>query len=152
MPTEPEIRQTNEQIVRDFLRLLSEKNMAAWIELWTEDAVQEMPFSPSGFPTKVEGREALRKHYSNLPKAYGRMVFPDLVIHSMLDPNWVIAEYRGEIDVLATGRPYNNHYCGLFYLQAGRITLFREYYNPTVMTEAFGDASELARGFSLTND
>lgn len=37
MSTEQELRQTNEQIVRDFLRLLSEKNMNAWIELWAEE-------------------------------------------------------------------------------------------------------------------
>lgn len=68
----------------------------------------------------------------------------------MLDPNWVVAEYHGELEVLATGRPYNNHYCGLFYLREGRIALFRKYYNPIVLSEAFGNPSELARGFSLT--
>ncbi len=151
MPTEREIRQTNEQTLRDFLRLLAEKNLESWIELWTEDAVQEMPFSPSGFPLQLEGREAIRKHYSNLPATMGRMAFPDLVIYPMLDPNWLLAEYRGEIEVLTTGRPYNNHYCGLFHFREGRIALFREYYNPTVLTEAFGNLSELARGFSLKN-
>jgi uncharacterized protein len=151
MKTENALRNTNEQTIRDFLRLLAEKNLDAWIELWIEDAVQEMPFSPPGFPTKLEGREALYKHYSNLPQAFGRIAFPDLVIHAMLDPNWVMAEYRGEIDVLATDRPYNNHYCGLFHLQAGRITLFREYYNPLVLKEAFGDPAELAHSFSLTH-
>lgn len=149
MPTEPYTRRANEQVIRDFLYLLAEKDMDTWIELWTEDAVQEMPFSPAGFPTKVEGREAIRKHYSQLPKAYGRMAFPDLVVHSMLEPNWVVAEYRGEIEVLVTGRPYNNHYCGLFHLREGRIALFREYYNPIVLSEAFGGPSELARGFSI---
>lgn len=148
--TESEIRQINEQTMRDFLRLLAEKNMDAWGELWTEDAVQEMPFSPAGFPTRVEGREALQKHYSGLPEAYGAMAFPDLVLFPMLDPNWVLAEYRGDIDVLATGRPYNNHYCGLFHLRDGKIAFFREYYNPIVLAEAFGDLSQLARGFSLT--
>lgn len=151
MLTEHDARQANEQTIRDFLRLLAEKDMDAWIELWTEDAVQEMPFSPAGFPTKVEGREAIRKHYSNLPQTMGRMAFPNLVIHPMLDPSWVVAEYRGEIEVLATDHPYNNHYCGLFHFREGRIALFREYYNPTVLSEAFGDPSELARGFSITN-
>ncbi len=56
-----------------------------------------------------------------------------------------------EIEVLATGLPYNNHYCGLFHFQEGLIALFREYYNPTVLSEAFGGPSELARGFSITN-
>lgn len=151
MATELEIRQINEQTVRDFLRLLGEKKMDAWAKLWAEDAVQEMPFSPAGFPTEVEGRDALIKHYSGLPEAYGAMSFPDLVLYRMSDPNWVLAEYRGEIEVLATGRPYNNHYCGLFHLQDGQIVLFREYYNPLVLTEAFGGESALAQSFSLNH-
>lgn len=69
----------------------------------------------------------------------------------MLDPDWVLAEYRGEIEMLATGGPYNNHYCGLFHLRDGKIVLFREYYNPIVLTEAFGDLSELSQSFSLVN-
>lgn len=147
--TETEKRETNQQVVRDFLRLLAEKNMDAWADLWTADAVQEMPFSPPGFPTKVEGRTALINHYSGLPSAYGAMSFPDLVIHPMLDPDWVLAEYRGELDVLATGRPYNNHYCGLFHFRDGKIAMFREYYNPNALTEAFGGLSELQESFSL---
>lgn len=151
MPTEQETRQANEQTVRDFLCLLAQKNMDAWANLWTEDAVQEMPFSPAGFPTRVAGRDALIKHYSGLPAAYGAMSFPDLILYPMSDPNWVLAEYRGEIEVLATGRSYNNHYCGLFHLRDRQIVLFREYYNPIILTEAFGDASELAQSFSLNH-
>lgn len=151
MQSEQDMRRINEQTVRDFLHLLAEKNLDAWADLWTEDAVQEMPFSPAGFPTKVEGRNALLKHYSGLPKAYGAMSFPDLVIYPMLDPSWVLAEFRGEIDVIATGRPYNNHYCGLFHLDNGKISLYREYYNPTVLTEAFGGALELFQSFSVSN-
>jgi hypothetical protein len=124
MPTEHDIRKANEQTIRDFLRLLAEKDMDGWIELWTEDAVQDMPFSPAEFPMRLEGREAIRKHYSRLPQTMGRMAFPDLVIYPMLDPNWFVAEYRGEIEVLTTGRPYNNCYCGLFHFQERRIALF----------------------------
>lgn len=151
MLTEQDTRQANQQVIRDFLRLLAEKDIDAWIELWTEDGVQEMPFSPAGFPTKLEGRKAIYKHYSNLPAAYGQIAFQKLVIHPMLNPNWVLAEYRGEIEVLATSRPYNNHYCGLFHLHSGQIALFCEYYNPIVLSEAFGDFSELARGFGITH-
>lgn len=69
----------------------------------------------------------------------------------MIDPNWVLVEYRGQIEVLATDRSYNNHYCGLFQLHNGKICLFREYYNPIVLTEAFGDPTELAQSFSLNH-
>ncbi len=45
MSTEQLIRTTNEQTVRDFLSLLSQKDLDTWLKLWTEDAVQDMPFS-----------------------------------------------------------------------------------------------------------
>jgi hypothetical protein len=36
------------------------------------------------------------------------MVFGDRVVYPLLDPTWVAIAYRGEIDVLAMGKPYNN--------------------------------------------
>ncbi len=135
-----QIRQKNERTVRDFLDLLSKKRMNAWLELWDKDGVQDMPYSPPGFPKRVEGKAAIAKHYSALPTNVGRMVFPDLVIYPMVDPNTFYAEYRGEIEVLATGKPYNNIYAGLFKFRNGKILLYREYYNPMVFTEAWGDS------------
>ena len=83
----------------------------------------------------VDGNEAkaIAKHYSSLPQAVGTMNFFDLKLYPMQEPNWILAEYRGEIEVLSTGRPYNNRYCGLFQLRDGKIALFREYYNPLTL-------------------
>jgi ketosteroid isomerase-like protein len=147
MSTEQLIRTTNEQTVRDFLSLLSQKDLDTWLKLWTEDAVQDMPFSPPEFPSRLEGRKAIAKHYSSLPQAVGKMDFLDLKLYPLQDPDWILAEYRGEIEVLSTGRPYNNHYCGLFQLRNGKIALFREYYNPLTLREGFGDG--LTNSFSL---
>lgn len=44
----------------------------------------------------------------------------------------------GEIQIAATGKPYNNRYIGLFRLRDGKIVLFKEYFNPTILTESFG--------------
>ena len=123
-----------------------------------------MPFSPPEFPKLLEGRKAIAKHYSSLPQAVGTMNFFDLKLYPMQEPNWILAEYRGEIEVLSTGRPYNNRYCGLFQLRDGtlasrfngsqtrnalarKIALFREYYNPLTLREGFGDG--LTQSFSL---
>lgn len=135
-----QIRQKNERVIRDFLDLLSKKRMNAWLELWDQNGVQDMPYSPPGFPKRVEGKVAIAKHYSTLPTNVGRMVFLDLVIYPMVDQNTLFAEFRGEIEVLATGKPYNNTYAGLFQFRNGKILLYREYYNPMVFTEAWGDS------------
>jgi hypothetical protein len=144
-----EVRQKNEQAVRNFLALLSEKRMDEWLELWAEDGVQDMPYSPSSFPKRLEGKAAIAKHYSALPTSVGRMVFPDLVIYPMLDPNAIYAEYRGEIEVLTTGKPYNNIYATLFQFRDGKILLFREYYDPIVFAEAWGGS--ISDGFNLSH-
>lgn len=149
MILETQLRQKNEQVVRDFLDLLSQKRLKDWIELWAEDGMQDMPFSPPGFPKRVEGKAAIAQHYSSLPISVGKMVFSDLVMYPMLDPNLLFVEYRGEIEILATGKPYNNIYGGLFQFHAGKIQLFREYYDPLVFVEAWG--ASFTEGFNLTD-
>jgi uncharacterized protein len=135
------IRQKNEQTIRTYFQLLSQKRMDEWLKLWADDGVQDMPYSPTGFPKRVEGKAAVAKHYSALPKSVGRMVFPDLIIYPMTDPNTFFVEFRGEIEVLATKKPYNNTYAGLFKFRDGKVVLFREYYDPIVFVEAWGNSS-----------
>jgi uncharacterized protein len=132
------IRQKNEQTIRTYFDLLSQKRIDKWLELWAEDGVQDMPYSPQGFPKRITGKAAVAKHYASLPNSVGRMVFPDLVIYPTTDPNIFFVEFRGEIEVLATGKPYNNTYAGLFKFRDDKIVLFREYYDPIVFQEAWG--------------
>ncbi|KAB8332166.1 nuclear transport factor 2 family protein [Scytonema tolypothrichoides VB-61278] len=135
------IRQKNEQTIRTYFELLSQKRMDEWLKLWADDGVQDMPYSPAGFPKRVEGKAAVAKHYSALPTSVGRMVFPDLRIYPTTDPNTFFVEFRGEIEVLATKKPYNNTYAGLFKFRDGKVVLFREYYDPIVFQEAWGNPS-----------
>ncbi|RUT08332.1 hypothetical protein DSM106972_015000 [Dulcicalothrix desertica PCC 7102] len=135
------IRSRNEQTIRRYFELLSQKRMDEWLKLWAEDGVQDMPYSPKGFPKRVEGKAAVTKHYSALPTSVGRMVFPDLKIYPTTDPNTFFVEFRGEIEVLATKKPYNNTYAGLFKFRDGKVALFREYFDPIVFTEAWGSPS-----------
>jgi ketosteroid isomerase-like protein len=132
-------QQQTEQAVRDFLTSLETKNMEALAAVWTEDAVQDMPFSPAGFPNRVEGRENLIQHYAAWPEISGNANFTDeLVFYPMADPTMVFAEWRGVVDILPTGRLYEQQYGGLFQVVDGQIQLFREYYDPIVFSVAFG--------------
>lgn len=149
--TNDDVRRANVGAAHAFLDRLSEKDMDAWATLWADDAVQEMPFAPAGFPRRVVGKAALVRHYANLPATSGRMVFLDRVERPMLDPSEVLLEYRGEIELIEVGRRYDNRYAGLFAFDGdGLITLFREYFDPTVLAEAWGDA--LGDGYNLTTE
>ena len=126
-------RQQTQQAVIDFLTSLEDKDMDKFASVWAEDAVQDMPFSPDGFPKRVEGKANLIKHYAAWPETSGKANFTDeLVFYPMQDGNMVFAEWRGEVEIIPTGRNYNQRYGGLFHVVDGKIELFREYYDPIV--------------------
>lgn len=132
-------RQQTEQAVRDFLTSLETKDMEAFASVWAEDAVQDMPYAPERFPRRVEGRDNLIQHYSSWPEVSGTANFTDeLVFYPMEDPTMVFAEWHGVVEIIPTGRTYEQRYGGLFRVVDGKIVLFREYFNPTVFVEAFG--------------
>ncbi|MEB3358517.1 MAG: nuclear transport factor 2 family protein [Synechococcales bacterium] len=132
-------RQQTEQAVRDFLTSLETKDMEAFAAVWAEDAVQDMPYAPEGFPRRVEGRDNLIQHYGAWPEVSGEANFTDeLVFYPMQDPTMVFAEWHGVVEIIPTGRIYDQRYGGLFQVVDGKIVLFREYFNPIVFVEAFG--------------
>lgn len=145
------LRERNVAVVEEFFARLEAIDVDGFVELWAEDGVQEMPFAPEGFPSRLNGREDVRRQYGRMPEAYTRMVFPDRTISPMLDPEWVVAEYRGEIERV-DGGSYNNGYMGVFRIVNGKITLFKEYFDPNILVESFGGQEGLARTFSLPEE
>ena len=146
-------RQQTKQTVIDFLTALEDKDMDKFAELWAEDAVQDMPFSPEGFPKRVEGKNALIQHYAAWPEISGRANFTDnLVFYPMQDATMVFAEWRGDVEIIPTGRQYKQRYGGLFQVVDGKIEQFREYYDPIVFKDAFGlDADKTSNGSQRSN-
>lgn len=132
-------RQQTRQAVLDFLTGLEEKDMDKVNAVWTEDAVQDMPFVPANFPSRVVGRDALIAQYAAWPEVSGAANFTDnLVFHDGADPQTVFVEYTGVVDIIPTGETYRQTYGGLFHVEAGKITLFREYFDPREFARAFG--------------
>lgn len=133
------IRQQTRDAVYRFLTALEDKDMTRFAEVWAEDAVQDMPFSPDGFPKRVSGRNRLIAHYSQWPEISGQADFTsNLRFYPLADPTMVFVEYTGSVDIIPTGRHYRQTYGGLFHVLDGKIQLFREYYDPTAFVHAFG--------------
>ncbi len=98
-----------------------------------------MPFSPEGFPKRVEGKDNLIQHYAAWPEISGQANFTDkLVFYPMQNATMVYAEWWGDVHIISTGRQYEQRYGGLFHVVDGKIELFREYYDPIVFQDAFG--------------
>src|SRR5919112_2851007 len=78
----------NVGVVEEFFARLETIDVEGFVELWAEDGVQEMPFAPEGFPSRLNGKEDVRRQYGGMPQAYTRMKFPGRAIRPMLDPEW----------------------------------------------------------------
>jgi ketosteroid isomerase-like protein len=133
-------------VARTVLEGLSALDADLVVSCFADDAEQEMPFAPAGFPDRREGIEAISQMYHALP-AMARSIKFD--VHNewrMADPEWVLLEYDGKIEQ-ADGSHYDNHYFGLFRVVDGKIKLFREIFDSVVLVQAF---SEEAREKALS--
>lgn len=138
-------RARNRQVVEDFFAALEAMDLERFVGLWAEDGVQSMPFSPEGFPRRLEGREAVRNQYRSLPENYRSMRFPREIL-AMDDPARFVVRYTGEIE-LKDGGLYDNSYVGLFTVRDGQIAEFVEYFDPIILQRAFGD--QLQQNFNV---
>jgi ketosteroid isomerase-like protein len=69
-------------------------------------------------------------------------------IYDLLDPNMLIARYRGDAE--GRGKPvaYQNEYIGFFRFVDGKIALWREYANPEVSHSALAQFADDAPAVS----
>jgi hypothetical protein len=141
------IQRENRKVVEEFFTRLESMNIDRWLELWDEDGVQEMPYSPQGFPKYLKGKAAIQQQYSSLPQNFHSMHFVDHVFHETSDPAVFIVEYKGIIDVKLTNTAYNNVYCGIFTVRDRRLIYFKEYFDPIILQSAFGE--KLQENFNI---
>ncbi|MFC5075558.1 nuclear transport factor 2 family protein [Kitasatospora cinereorecta] len=128
-----------ERLYRHSLRLLLDKDIEGWIALCDDAAVFEFPFAPNGFPSKLEGREAVAAYMRGYPDSIDLREIPRLEIHALRDPDTVVAEWRGVGRVVASGAPYEMSYVAFVTVKDGRITRYRDYWNPLAIPGSLDD-------------
>jgi ketosteroid isomerase-like protein len=117
-------------------------------DLFSENAVFEMPFLPPGAPRQEAGCEAFRAH---LRGAIGLQEFDSVDsvhIHETTDPEVVITEYRLHGRVVATGKRFASDIVMIARVRGGLITWSRTYSNPLDGAIAFGMVQDLLAGLT----
>lgn len=127
------------------LELLKAQNMDKWSQLWAEDAVIEFPYAPPGSPLRLKGKQAIFNFFKDSFKYVKFLAWSDFQIYPMLAPDTIFVEFRGIGEVIETGRPYKQVYCGLLRMKDGKIAFYRKYLNPLIVQEAFSNANSLKR-------
>jgi ketosteroid isomerase-like protein len=131
MPT----HRSPEQLYRHSLRLLLDKDIAAWTGLWAEDGEMEFPFAPPGWPRRLAGRDAIAAYMRGYPDHIDLHDFPDLRIHRTTDAQTIVAEMRGLGRLVETGAPFDMTYIAVVTAREGRFTSYRDYWNPLAVQQ-----------------
>ncbi|MER7584467.1 nuclear transport factor 2 family protein [Kitasatospora sp. NPDC097691] len=118
------------ELYRHSLRLLLDKDIAAWVDLWSERGVMEFPFAPPGLPRRLEGRDAVAGYLRDYPDHIDLHDFPDLRIHETTDPATIVVEMRGVGRLVKTGAPFDMTYVAVVEVHDGRFASYRDYWNP----------------------
>ena len=124
-----------------FIEALSQRNASDALLLLSEEAVLEMPYplasGENQYGTRRMWGEPLRKYVNGITQRNSKISFNNSVWRTAND-GVVILESDGDMVRAKDGKRYQNHYIVLFEVSDGKITLWREYFNPVVAARTFG--------------
>ncbi len=133
-------------LYRHGLKLLLDKDIAAWIDLWDDNGVFEFPFAPDGWPKRLEGKAAIADYMSGYPDHIDLHDFPYVEIHQTTAAQTIVVEMRAVGRLVETGNPYDMTYIAVVTVEDGRITRYRDYWNPlVVLQDSMGDFTRSSR-------
>lgn len=106
-------------------------DIARWLELFADDAVVEFPYAPAvGTPARLVGKPAIAAYFGGAPGTFKDLRFTGLRRFPGADPEQAIAEVHGSARVGPHDRPYEQDYVMVVHTRAGKISAYREYWNP----------------------
>ncbi|WP_378742480.1 nuclear transport factor 2 family protein [Nocardia brasiliensis] len=124
-------------IIEQFFEFTSAKEFEKLFALFTDDVRMSIPYQLPGFPSHVEGMDAMRRSTAAMDR-YERNINVVGKIEPMLDPDSFLVESKGDMVVQETGRPYRNDYLNVFRFRDGKIAEWVSYHDPVRQLVAFG--------------
>jgi uncharacterized protein len=107
-----------------------------FLDLFAEDVVFEFPYAPEGLAKRLDGRDRLAAHLARLGPLLQFDRF-DLDA-SYVCGDTVVFEFTCEGRGVTTGVAYDQTYISVVTLRDGRITRYKDYWNPLVALAALG--------------
>ena len=129
-----DLRRRNRAIVEAFFDPAQQSQR---LELFAEDGVKEIPFAPRMIePRAWRGRAELERNAAENAGRFAGIAHVDVRIFPSEDPNELWATSRMGPEATFHGRRYPQEFVHYFLLEDGRIKLWREYFNSSVLGEA----------------
>ena len=98
-----------------------------YFEAIADDAVFEYRYIFPGFPTKIEGRDALMALYAGYGDSTVLHGGDALIAHRSQDPRILILEYEVHGKKVSTGNAYDNRFISVVTIEDRKIVHWRDY-------------------------
>jgi uncharacterized protein len=129
-----------EKLFRKHLETVT-TNKKEWLALFDSNAVIEFPFAKRiGFPDRIEGLPKIQNYIESLPAGFEDFEFSDVKIYAHEDADSLTAEFKGFIPANGKRPEYRQTYICWFSSKEGKITHYKEYWDPTAVSEFIGGA------------
>jgi ketosteroid isomerase-like protein len=129
------------ETAKAFIAALSDLNADKALMLLSDEAVLEMPYplasGENKYGTQRMWGDPLHKYVKGITQRNSSIAFENAVWR-VADDGVLILECDGDMVRAKDGARYQNRYIVLFAVTNGKITLWREYFNPVVAARAFG--------------
>ncbi|NUU76641.1 nuclear transport factor 2 family protein [Paenibacillus xylanilyticus] len=135
-PMEQKENNTAHRIMHGFTQWLLDGKLDQWTELFATNAVFEFPYAPAGYPQLLEGKDAIAKHVHSLFEQMEIEEFSEPVIMVAQDQDQFVAEFTCKGRSLITNKPYHQAYISVVTHHNGKITHYKDYWNPLVVLES----------------
>lgn len=129
------------ETAKAFIAALSDRNADNALMLLSDEAVLEMPYplasGENKYGTQRMWGDPLRNYVKGITERNSTIAFKNSVWR-VADDGVLILECDGDMVRAKDGVRYQNRYIILFSVTDGKITLWREYFNPVVAARTFG--------------
>src|SRR5579883_2220701 len=127
------------QVVKDFQRLLEEKNLSAWMNLWADDAINHYPYGSGIFPEKIVGKQGIYENWKGVFELFESLSFPLHDIYVDMTKQAAIMRFDSHNIMKGGTRRYDNTFvCILIFNEEGKIKEYYEFFNPITLGVTFG--------------
>lgn len=126
----------SEHTVRTLLDAVSSRDYATQRACLADDLVMETPYAPAEFPNRHEGPDAFVTALAASDAAFESKVLEVDELYRLDDQDVVIAVYHTNATT-KRGGTFDQQYVGFFWLANGKVTRWREYYDPDVIRRTF---------------
>jgi ketosteroid isomerase-like protein len=105
------------------------------------DAVIEFPFAVEGRPKRHEGTAELTRFFGWAAQMFSTISFLDVQVWPLVDPSMAVGEFRSSGVLARSLVPFGNRYIVTATARDGRLSTYREFYDPQAVIRAAAGGS-----------